>query len=56
MANAINIESTTFNSTTKSYGYRMYDDYDKTYCNMWDSIPENDLEILEKVISEKKRR
>lgn len=30
----------------KTYGYRMYDDYGQTYCNLWESIPDDDLEIV----------
>jgi hypothetical protein len=33
-----------------TFGFRMYDDYNQTYCNNWDSIPKNDFDILELVI------
>jgi hypothetical protein len=33
-----------------SYGYRLFDDYAGVYDNTWDSIPENDMEILKKVV------
>jgi len=31
---------------SRAYGYRLYDDYGQTYYNSWESIPNDDLEIL----------
>lgn len=36
----------------KTYGYCIYDDHGQTYCNTWESIPDDDLEILGKVIND----
>ena len=35
-----------------SKGFRAYDDYEKTYCNFWENIPDDDLEILAQVLKE----
>jgi len=46
----INLVGTTFTETTGdvSYGFRMYDEYEKTYCNILESPPpEDDLELLQ---------
>ncbi len=34
-------------SGEESFGYRLYDDYDSVYNNMWNFIPDNDLDFLE---------
>ncbi len=34
----------------RTYGYRMYDDHGQTYCNAWDSIPDDDLDLLQQVM------
>lgn len=31
---------------SSTFGFRMYDDEGQTYDNTWDSIPDNNLEIL----------
>lgn len=36
----------------KAYGYRMYDDYGQTYYNLWESIPDDNLEILRLVLED----
>lgn len=35
-----------------SYGYRFFDDYSTTYNNLSESVIEDDLQLLEHVISE----
>jgi len=35
-----------------SYGYRLYDNYGKTYCNMSSCLIEDDLELLQFAIRE----
>jgi hypothetical protein len=55
MINRANIEPTEFinvRTGSKSYGVRVYDDYDQTYINYWDSIPEDNMEVLEMVLKE----
>lgn len=53
MSNRATIEPTVFvNERTgiKSHGVRVYDDYDQTYDNTWDSIPDDDMDVLKKVM------
>ena len=53
--NQITIQPTVFENRpqgSKTYGYRMYDDYGQTYNNTWESIPDDDLEILRQVIDD----
>lgn len=48
MSNRLVIEPTEFiNSRTgdKSYGIRVYDDYEQLYDNNWESIPDDDVEV-----------
>ena len=55
MSNQVCIEPTQFvdvRSGNVSYGFRTYDDFEKSYCNLWDSIPDDDLEFLKKVMAE----
>ena len=55
MSNQVCIEPTKFEDVrdgTVSYGYRAFDDYEKTYCNLWESIPDDDLEFLAKAMEE----
>ena len=33
-----------------SHGYTAYDDHGSGYCNLWDSIPDDDMEFLKKVV------
>ncbi len=50
--NRVTIEPTIFvnaRSEHKSQGVRVYDNYAQTYCNTWDSIPDDDLEVLKLV-------
>jgi len=51
--NRINLEPTKFvNQRTgiTTFGFRMYDDNTQTYSNTWDSIPEDDMEVLSKLM------
>ena len=53
MSNRVTIEPTEFKnvrSGEKTYGVRVYDDYDQSYDNTWDKIPVKDLDVLEKVM------
>ena len=54
MSNIVEIIPTEFRnvrSGVTSYGYRIYDDYECFYHNLWESIPESDIEFLVKVIA-----
>lgn len=33
-----------------SHGYTAYDDHGSGYCNLWDTIPDDDMDFLEKVV------
>jgi len=53
MSNRLTIEPTEFlnvRSGTKTAGVRVYDDYDQAYLNTWDEIPDDDMEVLKRVI------
>jgi hypothetical protein len=53
MSNLACIETCEFVSTkdgSKDLGVRVFDDYEKDYCNTWDSIPEEDLDILRECV------
>lgn len=53
MSNRLTIEPTEFvnvRSGEKTLGVRIYDDYDQAYINTWDDIPDDDMEILKRVI------
>ena len=55
MSNSVCIEPCEFfnvRSGERTYGYRAYDDYEKTYDNNWDKIPDDDLEVLDKAMEE----
>lgn len=52
MANRVTIEPTEFTNVRNgeiSRGVRVYDDYEKTYDNTLESIPDDDLELLKLV-------
>jgi len=54
MSNIVEIIPTEFHnvrSKVVTYGYRIYDDYECFYHNLWDSIPESDMEFLTKVVA-----
>lgn len=59
MSNQVHIMPTIFIDAvhervkSKTYGFRIYDDYSKDYDNTWDEIPELDGKLLEKVIASK---
>jgi len=53
MSNRISIDPTEFRnvrSGQKTLGVRVYDDYSTAYDNNWDSIPDDDLDVIEKVL------
>src|SRR5438045_3423982 len=53
MSNRVCIEPTKFvdvRSGSESYGFRACDNYGQTYCNSFESIPDNDLEFLALVV------
>ncbi len=53
--NRITIQPTIFENHpqgSKTYGYRMYDNYGVTYCNVWESIPDDDLDIIKQVMED----
>ena len=41
-----------YKSNDVTLGYRIYDDYGQYYNNCWDSIPDNDFDILRKVLED----
>lgn len=54
MSNRVELVGTTFVNVTgeQTFGYRMYDDYESMYCNLFDAVIEDDLELLRRVISD----
>lgn len=53
MSNIATIQPTVFQNhgtEDKTFGVRVYDNYGQCYDNTWDSIPDDDLEILQMVI------
>ncbi len=55
MSNPVTIEPTMFTdvrSGVVSYGYRVFDSYDKHYENTWESIPDDDMEVLRMVLTD----
>lgn len=46
--NRIYLESTTFvnHNGSETYGYRFYDDYEKTYCNLAEAPITDDMDLL----------
>ena len=49
MSNLVTIEPTQFTNTRSgesTFGFRAYDDYGQTYGNIFESIPDDDLEFL----------
>lgn len=49
MSNRVTIQPTIFRNHPngeETYGFRAYDDYAQIYNNTWESIPDDDLEIL----------
>lgn len=53
MSNQINIMPSEFKNVRTgevTYGVRVYDDYDSSYDNTWESIPDDDLEVLRLVL------
>ena len=55
MSNKVVIMPTVFidaKTGGETYGYRAYDDYAQTYFNIWEDIPDNDMDILKRAIEE----
>ena len=55
MSNQVTIIPTTFVNVrqgTETKGYRIFDEYDSHYNNTWDSIPDDDMELLELIVDE----
>jgi hypothetical protein len=55
MSNRVVIQPTVFVNkpqNDETYGVRVYDDYDQSYVNTWESIPEDDVEVLRKLVEE----
>jgi hypothetical protein len=56
MSNRVTITSTKFvnvkEDNSETLGFRMYDDEGQMYDNTWDAIPDEDLDVLAKVIKE----
>lgn len=58
MSNRVSIQPTKFTNINNgvesdiTYGVRVYDDYGNAYCNTWDSIPLDDMELLKKVVED----
>jgi len=53
MSNPITIEPTEFidvRSGCKTYVFRIWDDYDSCYDNTFESIPDDDLELLKMIV------
>ena len=53
MSNRLVIEPTEFKNVRSgetTLGVRIYDDYGQQYINTWDSIPNDDMEVLKEVI------
>ena len=54
--NRVFLQATKFTDVpqgTETLGWRMSDDHLQSYGNTWDSIPDNDLDLLAKVIDDK---
>jgi hypothetical protein len=59
MSNRVCIEPTKFVNLRSepedcTLGVRVYDDYGQTYDNRWDSIPDDDMDVLRKALDELK--
>jgi hypothetical protein len=55
MSNKVTIEPTKFvniRSGSETVGFRMYDDYAQVYNNTWDSIPDDDMDLLKLVVTD----
>lgn len=53
MNNMATIQPTIFqnhNTEDKTFGVRVYDNYGQAYDNTWESIPDDDMGILQQVI------
>jgi len=57
MSNRLCIEPTKFEDVRTghvSFGYRIYDDYGSAYGNLWDSIPDDDLDVLRLIMEDRR--
>jgi len=55
MSNVINLVPTAFTnlrSGNQTFGYRIYDDHHCLYDNLWDKVPEDDMEFLADVVAD----
>jgi hypothetical protein len=55
MSNYITIQPTKFTNVRtgeETFGYRIYDENGQIYDNTWKDIPEDDLDVLERVLQE----
>ena len=55
MSSQITFQPCEFNdvrTNSKYFGCRIYNDYGQTYTNTWDSIPNDDLEVIQKCIED----
>ena len=55
MSSRLNIVSTKFENVKSgsiTYGVRVFDDYSNSYDNCWENIPENDFDVLRKLLKE----
>jgi hypothetical protein len=55
MSNTLTLIPTKFQdirSGDVTYGYRIFDSYDDSYSNTWESIPDDDMEFLKMVLDE----
>jgi hypothetical protein len=53
MSNRASIQPTKFENVRSGHvtlGVRVHDDYGQSYDNTWDSIPDDDLDVLQKVL------
>ncbi len=53
MSNRATIEPTEFKNVRGgdvTFGVRVYDDYASAYLNLWESIPDDDLDVLRQVL------
>lgn len=56
MSNPVHITPTIFLDANKnrvkpkSFGFRIWDNYDKAYDNTWEDIPESDMDVLARIV------
>ena len=55
MSSKVNITTTEFKNIktgNKTLGVRIYDDYGQSYDNCWENIPDDDFDVLRKVLTD----